>query len=418
MKRYSIKYKICQIVFIMFVMLIAGCSSTGIESSAYVEDYIPGDDYNYQEYSWLQTFGAHYLTQYNDSLYFVFGEYLFCHDLISGNTVPVCLKTDCIHCLEEDENKVLYCDAFLGGIAGQAPFVNVWNGKLYVLRLDRQTGDNILVSSDLSGNNQKILARFSIHDSIRLCIMHRGVIYVVLTHSDYGGQVGGLYAISCLDHNPKLVNVYEESGSDQWIQNVLPYGKYVYFEECTQVEGGYVSRIMKYDIQTCETIAYVDGGERDYQISGIIDDKLWIRIGLNYYLVNDETGDVVLSENGDNLFVDTYPNFSTHLQRLGNDSYLVVMYDKVENEFDYSLKIVSDAGEILSEIDDAAWEVFGGTQRIVINDKEYIVRYLLRGDDKLIAAYGVDDIINGVVNPYIIYRSDSIPWGKGYYARW
>ncbi len=97
---------------------------------------------------------------------------------------------------------------------------------------------------------------------------------------------------------------------------------------------------------------------------------------------------------------------------------MVLMFDKTSYEFDYGLKIFSRDGDQLCEIENAGWDVVGGSPRIALHGEDYLVRFLTtREKPKTIAAYRIKDLTAGVVDPYIIYQYDDIS-SKSYSGPW
>lgn len=388
------------ILSIAAVFLLTGCGNRQggalVESSFYKEEYIPNEDYNYRSYNWLET--SHGMVQTEDGYYFIAGEYLFFLDKDTGQTMPLCFKTDCLHNEETDDNKVAYCDALLGMDAGFMHFLAYSQGRLYTICVDRNTAGSNIIEMKPDGSDRKVLSSYPFpgsDDSSTIMLMHRGVIY-------YGGSMVnmdgerhyGLNAFSTVSDSEEPIQVYTGAYDKGWIQNVSAYQNYVFFKDCYNTDTSFSGKIMKYDIRTGESEAILEG---DYTIYGMEEGNLLIRSDGRYYVYSLKDKELAPSKKNYDAFLDAHPLWQCHCENAGENLAMFTCYDKEVDDFVTDLYVVDAQGEVAAVIPYAAWS--NGSYVFEDNGEIYYFRYSYGLSPFWIRGYSEKELMQGIVNP-------------------
>lgn len=392
------------IFYIAVILTLAGCGSQAfVESTSYKEEYIPEEDYNYRSYFWFE--GSQGMVQTEDGFYFIVGSYMFFMDKTTGQSVPLCFKTDCLHNEETDQSKTVYCDAFMGS---GSLFLGYSHDKLYTVCVDRNTAKTNMIEMNMDGSDRKILYPYSSDDgtSSPIILMHRGVIYFPSTMKDLEGKsYYGLNAFSTVSGSREPVLVYTGEYENGWIQNVIAFHNYIFFKDCYYTDSSFEGKIMMYDIQTgeCEEIL-----EEDCTIYGIEDGNLIIYMhnDRKYCVYSPTHKELMPSKIKYNVFLDAHPLWNCNCENQDEDIAMFSCYDREVNDFVTDLYVVNAQGEVIAIVPDAAWSTMGN---YVFDDGEdiYYFRYSKTLSPFWIRGYSKSDLMQGIVNPITVIEVEN-----------
>lgn len=381
-------------------LTLTGCGSQAlIESSSYKTEYLPEEDYNYLSYNWLD--GKQRMAQSDEGIYFLAGDYLFFMDWDTKQTVPLCFKTDCLHADETDQEKIVFCDAFMGGGgAVQTPFLAYYRDKLYTICLDRTTGKDNLVEMNPDGSDRKILYSMSDIPSLGRISMHRGVIYFISKLKDLNGETHyGLSALSVVSDSHEPVQIYTGIFEDGWLQNFFAYENYIYISDCYYTETAFDSIIIRYDIRTGESEEILGEG---IDIYGMEDNNLLIRQGGLYYVYSLKDKTLTPSRRNYDTFLQAHPQWQCHCENPDEDFAMFSYYDSEAGSIIYDSYVLNSQGEVAAVISDAAWSngcIYD------FDGEKYVFRYV--NNYHGIRAYAKKDLLQGIVDPIIVFDEDN-----------
>ncbi len=398
--RFSIKLNIL-VLSIAMILVLTGCGNRAlVESSSYKAEYIPEEDYNYRSYFWFE--GTQGMMQTKDGFYFIVGSYMFFMDKTTGQSVPLCFKTDCLHNEETDQSKTAYCDAYMGG---SSSFLGYSHDKLYTVCIDRNTAKTNMIEMNMDGSDRKILYPYSSDDgtSSPIILMHRGVIYFPSTMKDLEGKsYYGLNAFSTVSNSREPAQVYTGEYENGWIQNVIAFHNYIFFKDCYYTDTSFDGKIMMYNIQTgeCEEIL-----EEGYTIYGIEDGNLLVRNDGRYYTYSLVDKMLTSSKKNYDAFLDAHPLWQCHCENAGEDIAMFTCYDKEVDDFVTDLYVVNTQGEVTAVVPDAAWSTMGNY--VFDNDGDiYYFRYSQTLSPFWIRGYSKSDLMQGIVNPITVIEAE------------
>lgn len=385
-------------------LLLTGCGSSAlVESSSYLEEYLPEEDYNYHSFTWLQA--DQDMVQTEEGYYFIAGDYLFFMDWETGECVPLCFKTDCLHHEEMDDEKITYCDAFLGR-GSQSAFLAYYQERLYTICVDRSTAKNNLVEMNLDGSGRKILYNLSDNVVSSYMFMHRGVIYFFSKLKNLEGETHyGLNAFSVSGGSREPVQVYTGYYEDGALEKPLAYQNYIFFHDyhyTESAESGFEEKLLMYDIRTGETSEIMGNG---YYIYGMNNGKLLIRSNGRYYdySLKEET----LTPNGSyDAFLDAHPQWQCHLENADEDLALFTCYDLEDDDFIRDSYVVTCQGEVIAVIPGTAWST-EGCYIFERDGEEYLIRRASMADTYFVRAYAKSELLRGEVHPITFLEVDS-----------
>ena len=379
-------------------LTLTGCGSQAlIESSSYKTEYLPEEDYNYLSYNWMD--GDQRMAQSDEGIYFLAGDYLFFMNWDTKQTVPLCFKPDCLHADETDQEKIVFCDAFMGGGAVHTPFLAYYQDKLYTICLDRTTNNDNLVEMNPDGSDRKIL--YSTSDNpLSSIFMHRGVIYFISKLKDLNGETHyGLSALSVVSDSHEPVQVYTGIFEDGWLQNFFAFENYIYVADCYYTETAFDSIIIRYDIRTGESEEILGEG---IDIYGLEDNNLLIRQDGLYYVYSLKDKTLTPSRRNYDTFLQAHSPRHCHCEYPDEDFAMFSYYDSETGSMIYDSYVLNSQGEVAAVIPDAAWS--NGTV-FDMDGEKYVFRYVNRY--KGIRAYAKKDLLQGIVDPIIVFDEDN-----------
>lgn len=379
-------------------LTFTGCGSQAlIESSSYKTEYLPEEDYNYLSYNWADE--RQRMAQSDEGIYFLAGDYLFFMDWDTKQTVPLCFKTDCLHADETDQEKIVYCDAFLGGDIVMNPFLAYYRDKLYTICLDRTTHNDNLVEMNPDGSDRKILYSMSDNPPLKI-FMHRGVIYYIYKLKDLNGEtLYGLNALSVVSDSHEPVQIYTGIFEDGWLQNFFAYENYIYISDCYYTETAFDSIIIRYDIRTGESEEILGEG---IDIYGMEDNNLLIRQNSLYYVYSLKDKTLTPSRRNYDTFLQAHPQWQCHCENPDEDFAMFSYYDSEAGSIIYDSYVLNSQGEVAAIIPDAAWSngcIYD------FDGEKYVFRYVNHYDG--IRAYAKKDLLQGIVDPIIVFDADN-----------
>lgn len=379
-------------------LALTGCGSQAlVESSSYKMEYLPEEDYNYLSYNWWDE--SQRMAQSDEGIYFLDDYYLFFMDWDTKQTVPLCFKTDCLHADETDQEKIVFCDAFLGGDIIQNPFLAYYRDKLYTICIDRTTAKSNLVEMNPDGSDRKIL--YSTSDNpLSHIFMHRGVIYFISNLKDLNGEAHyALNALSVVSDSHEPAQVYTGSFEGGWLQNFFAYENYIFIADCYETETSFDSKIIMYDIRTGESEVILGEG---MDIYGMEDDNLLIRQDGLYYVYSLKDKTLTPSLRNYDTFLQAHPLWQCHCEYPDEDIAMFTYLDLENDETAYDYYVLNSQGEVAAVIPDAAWSN-GGIYEF--DGEKYVFRYVNHYYG--IRAYAKKDLLQGIVDPIIVFDADN-----------
>ena len=377
-------------------LTLNGCGSQAlVESSSYKTEYLPEEDYNYLSYNWWDE--SQRMTQSDEGIYCLAGDYLFFMDWDTKQTVPLCFKADCLHADETDKEKIVFCDAFLGGDIVSVPFLAYYQDKLYSICIDRTTAKSNLVEMNPDGSDRKIL--YSTSDNpLSQIFMHRGVIYFFSNLKDLNGEAHyGLDALSVVSNSHEPVQVYTGSYEGGWVQNFFAFENYIFFSDCYETDTSFDRKIIMYDIRTGESEEILGEGNAIY---GLEDNNLLIRQNGLYYVYSLKDKTLTPSRRNYDTFLQAHPQWQCHCENPDEDFAMFSYYDLETGSMIYDSYVLNSQGEVAAVIPDAAWTcgcIFD------MDGEKYVFRYV--DNYNAIIACAKKDLLQGIVNPIIVFNA-------------
>ena len=382
-------------------LTLTGCGSQAlVESSSYKTEYLPEEDYNYLSYSWWDE--SQRMAQSDKGIYFLAGYYLFFMDWDTRQTVPLCFKPDCLHADETDQEKVVFCDAFIGGGAVQTPFLAYYRDKIYTICIDRTTGEDNLVEMNPDGSDRKILCSVSNSETLLLSqiFMHRGVIYFFSNLKDLNGEAHyGLNALSVVSDSHEPVQVYTGSFEGGWVQDFFAFENYIFFADCYETDTSFDRKTIMYDIRTGESEGILGEGNAIY---GLEDNNLLIRQDGLYYVYSLKDKTLTPSGRNYDTFLQAHPQWQCHCENPDEDFAMFSYYDLETDNIIYDSYVINSQGEVAAIIPDVAWS--NGCIYDMDGEK-YVFRYVY--NNSAIRAYAKKDLLQGIINPIIVFDADN-----------
>lgn len=274
----SVKKWFISTIFILNVVLLAGCGKTN-DANGVVNTQSEEIDLSYNQETDSQskrcneagafTADGKYYFDYSGS---AAGKVLMFTDAKSGQTVPVCSKSNCSHSGEG-------CDAYFTNEEYPLPDIYYYEGNLYMPKLfgDYIGFEKVALDGTVREESIKIM-RFSKNtivmedgtesESIYYpeMALHRGYVY----YSDYypGCTECGLYRLA-LDDNQEAEMLFEQKDDNPTVYRVKPYGNVVFFQA-----GKYGNSVdtldigmYMYNINSGEVQEIIDDAMRYYAVS-------------------------------------------------------------------------------------------------------------------------------------------------------
>lgn len=380
-------------------LTLTGCGSQApVVSSSYKTEYLPEEDYNYLSYNWWDE--SQRMAQSDEGIYFLAKDYLFFMDWDTKQTVPLCFKTDCLHADETDQEKIVYCDAFLGGDIVMNPFLAYYRDKLYTICIDRTTAKSNLVEMNPDGSDRKILYSTSDISLLSQIFMHRGVIYFFSNLKDLNGEDHyGLNALSVVSDSREPVQVYTGAFEGGWMQDFFAYENYIFVADCYYTETSANSIIIQYDIRTGECEEILGEGNAIY---GLEDNNLLIRQNSLYYVYSLKDKTLTPSRRNYDTFLQAHPRWQCHCEYPDEDMAMFTYFDLEKDETIYDYYVLNSQGEVAAVIPDAAWSNGGVFD---MDGEKYVFRYV--NNYYGIRAYAKKDLLQGIVDPIIVFDADN-----------
>ena len=351
-------------------LTLTGCGSQApVESSSYKTEYLPEEDYNYLSYNWWDE--SQRMAQSDEGIYFLAGDYLFFMDWDTKQTVPLCFKPDCLHADETDQEKIVFCDAFMSGDIVSSPFLAYYRDKLYTICVDRTTAKSNLVEMNPDGSDRKILCSTLDIQSLSQVFMHRGVIYFISNLKDLNGEAHyGLNALSVVSDSHEPVQVYTGTFEGGWVQNFFAFENYIFFSDCYETDTSFDRKIIMYDIRTGESEEILGGGSAIY---GMEDNNLLIRQDGLYYVYSLKDKTLTPSRRNYDAFLQAHPQWQCHCENPDEDFAMFSYYDLETDNVIYDSYVLNSQGEVAAVIPDAAWTsgcIFD------MDGEKYVFRYV------------------------------------------
>ena len=415
--------KMCFIIVILLVIPLSSCrpSKAGVYPEIiFPDEYVEGQDFIPSAYSYCNTPNVAAVTE--DGIYFKAGLFLYFADKTTLKAHPLCYKLTCAHSLASEE-EVGKCNAFCTTPIGK-DFVGVFRDKVYYSGFDTETGRYEFYSADLDGSNRKVL--FEDINSIVMNSMriHRGVMYYPEEMIDLDGKVRYVFrGMDLTKKNPESEILFDGSTVSGSFSRVLPYGNYIYYNEAFLVdrEDGRKmrkTRFSRYHIldRTNEVLTELT----DLELYGIVNDKLVFYDGSDYYEMDPETKNLVLSEHGIEKFQQSHPYWECHADSFTERIAFFSCYD-YENEPEYGEVIwkriiVNGSGEEIGSIDEPNFNLTRNTCQVVsINGKEYYLHFWASIRPFAVELYSIEDLLNGELKSHrLLYTMDLNLLSPGY----
>jgi len=240
MKNTSALFKISTL---LIILTLAACSNSTDFSNVYKYE----TDFQYPYLAHGQTMG---LASNGDGYYFLSGKYLYYADQPEMKPVLLDNRPDSTCLQASAENDRERCNAYFetGSTRG---FLAYYDDNIYtiesetILRPDKI--EEIVRLIELAPDGSKRKERFTFEFPPMAIAMHRGVLYYL--SKDYSMDSELSYELMRYPLNglfAKPASVYSGNLPNGHIQDIVPYGKYVYF---TEFGTGAAGRLMMYDIE-------------------------------------------------------------------------------------------------------------------------------------------------------------------------
>ena len=407
--------KICFIIFILLVIPLSSCRPSKTKlfpEITFPDEYVEVQDFNPTAYSWCGTPNVAAVTE--DGIYFKAGIFLYFADKTTLKARPLCYKLTCAHSSASEE-QVGKCNAFCPTPIGK-DFVGVFRDKVYYSGFDTETGRYELYSADLDGSNRKVfIADISsiVMNSMRI---HRGVMYYPEGMIDLDGKVRYTFrAMDLTKANPESEILFDGSTVTGSFSRVLPYGNYIYYNEVFLLdrEDGTKMRRTRYSRfhildRTNEVLTELT----DLELYGIVNDKLVFYDGSDYYEMDPETKDLVLSELGIEKFQQSHPYWQCHAGSITERITFFSCYDyenePKDGEVIWKRIIVNEAGEEVCSIDEPNFNLPENSCQVVsINGKDYYLHFWASIRPFAVELYSIEDLLNGKLKSHrLLYAMD------------
>ena len=393
------------LILTVLSILFLSCAPGQIKSSSYSKNYLPGEDYNPSSQNLLDSDDVFAST--DKGLYFIANDYLFYLDYATMKAEPFCFRPDCLHNKENDQDKVLDCDAFLGSCSA-GDLIACYNNKIYTICVNRSTGTGDLIEMELDGSSRRtVISDLPSKKAVRP-LLHRGVIYYTTQSYSLDGETkAALMAYSLISGSkePEAVYTVSENG---YLRGLFPCRDQVFFYEAVYKEGTAEIKsidLMKYDIRTRKTERITSEGE--WQIYGVRDNKVIVNSSIDnhYYTYSMETGVLSRENGGLNAFTEAHPDWFCHAECITDDMN-VFSCRRAEGHIE-DLFVTDAYGNELCVIPGAGWSRFG-SQMISIDDEDYMIRSSYSIRPFSIKLYKKSDLMAGKVEPLTILEVDDI----------
>ena len=256
-------------LFVAAMLLLVSIliSSCGFANTDLSNTYNPEADSNY---SYIPQGTPATIAETKNGYYFLAGAYLYYVDKNSKKPVILCNKPNCLHNNETDQEKTLNCNAFFFGAINSVAYNN---GHLYVssnqITADGTTACLYEVSPD--GTKRKIITDFGKFGPGSI-VLHRGYAYYV--SASYNTTGTSIYAVKRVSINKvkaKPEDLYEGTLDNGNIQDLLCYGKNLYFKEYGKKAGENVENYIRIDLQTKKADHFLSGSSTNEEYISKID---------------------------------------------------------------------------------------------------------------------------------------------------
>ena len=192
--------------------------------------YMEGQDYQYmldrkEIFAQIKAKGT-------QGYFFLQGHYIFYLDDETKTLVPFCIKADCLHNKETNEEKYSYCNAYVDGFLSDAG-IAFYDGYLYVY--SEEKGEAFLRRIKEDGTERDIVYTWKT-PVVNDWIIHRGVFYYAEQYNVIeDGETVKKHNIKAIDLsavNKKEKVIFTPPKEDYVLilENLTAYGNYLYFE--------------------------------------------------------------------------------------------------------------------------------------------------------------------------------------------
>ena len=379
----------------------------------YPDEYVEGQDFNYTAFSTR----PNTLAVTDKGIYFKTEKFVYYANFDSLKAHPLCYRLTCLHRTGGWE-EYADCNAFSGPEVGQ-DFLGVFRDHVYYtiyydskFSYKGESSIPALVRTRLDGSDRETVipdVNQIIGNQIRI---HRGVLYYPEVVADPDGTYR--YALMAMDltsdrfESEHLLDGAVTAGT---FTEILPYGNYIYYNEILageQEDGSKLRKIryLRYHILNRTVEAVTDYS--DLQLKSIIDGRLILFDGSDYYELDPETKEIRISELGIQKYAEAHPEWSCDAHCIRNDiAFLTSMDDCTDNGTDYGTwnrRIINDNGAETecAEQQNYIWEK-ASDQIITIKGEEYYVWYNANVTDYSVGLYKVKDLLAGKLKPRYMF---------------
>ena len=237
------KSKLILVYISIFLLTLSGCGG-----KQYTENtYIDGQDF---QYMYFRQGSNPIMAESENGYYFFSGCYLYYADKTTMKPIILCNKPNCLHDNEQNDKKVINCNAFFYNHAW--PFISYYDGDIYVISgIVGKNEEYELIRISADGTKRKSILKF---DARPMSVaIHRGKVYYAQTAYDKNQK--SVYSInefelSGFNRKPKMI--YEGKLEGGQIQDLMCYGNNIYFTEFAHSQKAFTTITMRYDLLTKE----------------------------------------------------------------------------------------------------------------------------------------------------------------------
>lgn len=348
-------------------------SSCGFEKVDFSDTYNPETD---SQYTYIPQGAPSTIAETKEGYYFLAGSYLYYAGKNDRKPIILCNKPNCLHNSETDAEKTLNCNALFWGTNTCVAYNN---GHLYVAGMsftaDKSTA--CLQEVSLDGTRRKTISELG--ESVPLSlVVHRGYAYYASTSYDKSGKsIYGVKRVSLRKINTEPEELYKGTLINGNIQDLLCYGKNLYFTEVGSNGKITVTKCMRIDLKSKTSYRMLSNNDEEYVSQPIISNK---RLYQSILHISKEgmiidTKNYSSNLNGDDL--KSGFDFITKACGFSDEKYLYTYtapWLSLEKGEKYILSVYDWNGKLIDSMDTS----FLGTQGRIIGggDKDlFIIKY-------------------------------------------
>lgn len=384
---------------LLCILVFVSCGQNGLpKSSDYSDEYMGDEDFSPCAFSWLNK--THGVTVFDDTLYFIAGNYLFFSDPDNWQTRPLCFKADCLHNDEPEPEKRAECSAFLGSIYEQT-FIGHFRDELLFSCLNQKTGHLDIMASKKDGSGRRsVLPNI---DKLKQVCLHRGVLYYILSETNLSDETEvSLMAYSLLTPSKKPYEITKYTDKSN-IDKLFPYGTNVFFSVTSAYSAGSgdETRLFSYDIGSGNITPLPF--DVNTQLFGIYDGKMVIRdeYGYQEYSLKDHG---MKSCSWLNHFSGEHPGWWCQFDNIQEGAAFSFCIGE-DFQPDYDLYVLDEEGNQVCTLEGVAW---GTTTSETVSccGKDYYISYSVF-DPFTVKIYAIEDILAGHADPVTLLEVGS-----------